>query len=139
MTTKTSEETIWHAPDDLWSLIAPLFGPEKAPGTPGRPAVPFRRIFDGIIDVLRTGCPWRAIPREQFAPKSTVWGRFKQGVEVGVFQPAWALVLNDSDLELGIDWKWQALDGVIPKAPLGARRLAHALWIGPNPVPSAAF
>src|SRR5215510_13532611 len=86
MSTKTSEETIWHAPDDLWSLIAPLFGPEKAPGTPGRPAVPFRRIFDGIIDVLRTGCQWRAIPREQFAPKSTLWGRFQPWVEAGVFQ-----------------------------------------------------
>jgi len=23
MTTETSEQTIWHVPDDLWSLIAP--------------------------------------------------------------------------------------------------------------------
>src|SRR5262249_2156931 len=27
--------------------------------------------------------------------------------------------LNYYDLELGIDWKWQALDGVMTKAPLG--------------------
>src|SRR5215813_5605356 len=131
MSTKTSEETIWHVPDDLWSLIAPLFGPEKAPGTPGRPAVPFRRIFDGIIDVLRTGCQWRAIPREQFALKSTVWGRFRPWVEAGVFQQAWALALDSYDLAVGIAWKWQALDGVITKAPLGGEAT------GPSPVDRA--
>ena len=131
MTTATSVETIWHVPDDLWSLIAPLLGPEKAPGTPGRPAVPFRRIFDGIIYVLRTGCQWRALPREQFAPKSTVWGRFQQWVEAGVFQEAWALVLTYYDCAVGIEWKWQALDGVITKAPLGGEAT------GPSPVDRA--
>jgi hypothetical protein len=49
MATETSLETLWHTPEELWSLIAPLFGPEKQLGTPGRPAVPFRRIFDGIL------------------------------------------------------------------------------------------
>ncbi len=131
MATETSLETIWHTPEELWSLIAPLLGPEKQPGTPGRPAVPFRRIFDGLIYVLRTGCQWSAIPREEYAPKSTVWGRFKQWVEAGVFQQAWMLVLVYYDLELGIDWKWQALDGVITKAPLGGEAT------GPSPVDRA--
>ncbi len=35
MATPTSLPTLWHVPDELWSLIAPLLGPEKAPGTPG--------------------------------------------------------------------------------------------------------
>ena len=131
MATETSLETIWHTPEDLWSLIAPLLGPEKQPSTPGRPAVPFRRIFDGLIYVLRTGCQWSAIPREEYAPKSTVWGRFKQWVEAGVFEQAWMLVLVYYDLELGIDWKWQALDGVITKAPLGGEAT------GPSPVDRA--
>lgn len=131
MATETSLDTIWHTPDDLWSLIAPLLGPEKQPGTPGRPAVPFRRIFDGLIYVLRTGCQWRALPRGEYAPKSTVWGRFKQWVEAGVFEQAWSLVLEYYDLELGIDWKWQALDGVITKAPLGGEAT------GPSPVDRA--
>jgi putative transposase len=131
MATETSLETIWHMPDELWSLIAPLLGPEKAPGTPGRPAVPFRRIFDGILYVLRTGCQWRALPRAEFAPKSTVWGRFQQWVEGGVFQQAWLRVLGYYDLEVGIAWKWQALDGVITKAPLGGEAT------GPSPVDRA--
>jgi putative transposase len=131
MATETSLATIWHMPDELWSLIAPLLGPEKAPGTPGRPAVPFRRIFDGILYVLRTGCQWRAIPRAEFAPKSTVWGRFQQWAEAGVFQQAWLLVLVYYDLEVGIAWRWQALDGVITKAPLGGEAT------GPSPVDRA--
>ena len=131
MTTETPLATIWHTPEDLWSLIAPLFGPEKPPGTPGRPAVPYRRIFDGILYVLRTGCQWSALPRAEYAPKSTVWGRFKQWVEAGVFQQAWLLVLVYYDLALGIDWKWQAMDGVITKAPLGGEAT------GPSPVDRA--
>jgi putative transposase len=131
MATETSLETIWHTPEELWSLIAPLFGPEKQLGTPGRPAVPFRRIFDGILYVLRTGCQWSAIPRETYAPKSTVWGRFKQWGATGVFQQAWLLVLVYYDLQCGIDWKWQALDGVITKAPLGGEAT------GPSPVDRA--
>jgi len=131
MATEISLDTIWHTPDELWSLLAPLLGPEKQPGTPGRPAVPFRRIFDGLIYVLRTGCQWRALPRGEYAPKSTVWGRFKQGVEAGVFEQAWSLVLEYYDRERGIDWKWQALDGVITKAPLGGEAT------GPSPVDRA--
>jgi len=131
MTTKTAAPTIWHIPDDLWSLLAPLLGPEKAPGTPGRRAVAFRRIFDGIVYVLRTGCQWQALPRQEYAPGSTVHGRFRQWVKAGVFEKAWQVLLKYYDQEVGIDWKWQVLDGVITKAPLGGEAT------GPSPVDRA--
>ena len=111
--------------------MAPRRGPEKAPGTPGRPAVRFRRIFDGILYVLRPGCQWSARPRAEYAPQSTVWGRFPQWAAAGVFPQAWRLVLLDSDLAVGIEWQWQALDGVITKAPLGGEAT------GPSPVDRA--
>ncbi|MGH2360532.1 MAG: IS5 family transposase [bacterium] len=131
MAIQTPLPTLWHVPDDFWSLIAPLLGPEKALGTPGRPAVPFRRVFDGILYVLRTGCQWSALPRTEYAPKSTVWGRFPQGAAAGVFQQAWLRVRVYYDLEVGIEWKWQALDGAITKAPLGGEAT------GPSPVDRA--
>lgn len=131
MTTKTAAPTIWHIPDDLWTLITPLLGPEKAPGTPGRRAVAFRRIFDGIVYVLRTGCQWQALPRQEYAPGSTVHGRFRQWVKAGVFEKAWKVLLKYYDQEVGIDWKWQALDGAITKAPLGGEAT------GPSPVDRA--
>ena len=38
MATKTdSQPPIWHTPDALWKLIAPILGPEKPPGTVGPP------------------------------------------------------------------------------------------------------
>jgi putative transposase len=120
MSTKAALKTVWHVPDDLWSRIAPILGPEKAPGTRGRPATPFRQIFDAIIHVLRTGCQWHALPRERFkAAPTTVHGRFRQWAEAGHFETIYREVLADYDAELGIDWKWLAMDGCITKAPLG--------------------
>ena len=46
----------------------------------------------------------------------------------GVFLRAWQTGLPYYDTEVGIAWKWQALDGVIPKAPLGGEAT------GPSPV-----
>ena len=61
MSTKTTLATIWQTPDDLWKRIAPVLGPEKAPGSPGRPATSFRLLFDALVYVLRTGCQGHAI------------------------------------------------------------------------------
>src|SRR4030095_14301288 len=119
MSTPTSLPRICHTPDDLWSRLAPVFGPDKPPGTVGRPAVPARRVFDAVIYLLRTGCQWRGIPRETYTPCSTGPPRLRQWVAAGLFKQAWEVLLEHYDLELGIEWKWQALDGVITKAPLG--------------------
>ena len=129
MATKTdSPDPIWHTPDALWNLIAPILGPEKQPGTVGRPSPPHRVLFDAMIFVLRSGCPWQAIPRTAYAPGSTVHGRFRQWVQQGVFLRAWQTLLPYYDTQVGIAWKWQALDGVITKAPLGGQAT------GPSPV-----
>ena len=50
--------------DDLWEAIESL--PPKEPSKPegGRPRVPNRAALVGIVFVLRTGCPWRLLPKE---------------------------------------------------------------------------
>jgi putative transposase len=128
MSTKTSVDTIWHIPDDLWSLIAPLLGPEKQPGTRGRKPTPFRLAFDAVVYVLRTGCQWQALPRREYAPASSIHGIYRKWVKAGVFEKAWKLLLEYYDKKLGIQWKWQSLDAAITKAPLGGEDT------GPNPV-----
>jgi len=128
MAHQTPLPTIWHIDDDLWKLIAPILGPEKQAGTPGRPATPSRLVFDALIYLLRTGCQWHAIPRQEYAPGSTIHGRFRHWVKQGVFQRAWVVLLEHYDDLVGIDWKWQAMDGVITKAPLGGEET------GPSPV-----
>ena len=128
MITKTELKTIWDSPDGLWERLAPIFGPEKIPDTKGRWPTPFRIVFDGIIYVLRTGCQWQAIPREKYAPGSTVHGWFTKWVAAGLFEKAWQELLLYYDGQIGIAWKWQSLDGVITKAPLGGDAT------GPSPV-----
>ena len=61
-------------------------------------------------------------------PGSTVHGRFRQWVQQGVFLRAWQTLLHYYDTQVGIAWKWQALDGGITKAPLGGDAT------GPSPV-----
>lgn len=48
--------------------------------------------------------------------------RFQEWRKAGVFKRMWidSLLLYDKKIE--IDWKWQAMDGVITKAPLGGKR-----------------
>lgn len=56
-------------PSDLtdaeWAVLQPLLPPGRAAGQRGRPrTVPLREIVNGILYVLRTGCQWRALPKD---------------------------------------------------------------------------
>jgi putative transposase len=118
MAHKTTLETIWYIPDDLWDKIRPLLGREKQDGTVGRPAVPYRTCLDGILFVLRTGCQWKRAPSE-FGSGSTLHRRFQQWAERGSFKRVWHLLLREYDELRGIRWGWQAIDSTTTKAPLG--------------------
>jgi transposase len=48
--------TITSIPDDLWNEIKNILPDEKPENTIGRPIVPYRKVFDGIIYIIRTGC-----------------------------------------------------------------------------------
>ena len=121
MATKPTLQTIWHIPDPLWKKIQPLLGKEKPPGTPGRPVVPYRTVFDGILYLLRTGAQWKHAPTE-FGSGSTLHRRFQQWRTRGVFKRLCRLLLREYDDKLGILWVWQALDSASTKAPLGGEK-----------------
>lgn len=48
--------------DQEWALLAPLIPVAKARGRPRVRGL--RLIVNGLFYVLRTGCPWRYLPRE---------------------------------------------------------------------------
>ena len=75
--------------------------------------------MSAIFYVLRTGCQWNALPRS--LTSSTVHDRFQEWRFAGVFKRMWIDGLSVYDKKTGIDWKWQAMDGVITKAPLGGK------------------
>ena len=56
--------TIWEIPDDLWEQVHPVILQMDPPKLTGRKRVHPRRILDGIIFRMRTGCHWDRLARE---------------------------------------------------------------------------
>jgi transposase len=76
--------------DAEFALIAPLL---PAPKRGGRArTTSLREVLNAILYLLRSGCPWRMLPKD-FPPKSTVYGYFRRFGQEGVWQQIW-LVLS---------------------------------------------
>ncbi|HET7644585.1 MAG TPA: transposase [Nitrososphaeraceae archaeon] len=56
---KKNLRTITNIPNDLWNEIKNILPAEKLENTTGRPIVPYTKVLDGIVYVLRTGCQWK--------------------------------------------------------------------------------
>src|SRR5216117_3507987 len=95
--------TIWRIPDDLWLIVQHVLPREELQRSRGRPWIVPRRILDGVLYVLRTGCQWKAVPRE-FGSGSTVHRRFQSWVKRGVFRKLWKAGLLEYDQLKGIQW-----------------------------------
>ena len=120
--------TITKISDELWNMICNLLPEEKRNNTIGRPAVPFRKIMNGILYILRTGCQWKMLPKE-FGSGSTCHRRFQQWVQLGIFKKIWVRLLKEYDSKKGIKLTWQSLDSISIKSPLGGQRLETIPWI----------
>ena len=83
-----------------------MLPPEKSNKTIGRPVVPFRRVLDGILYVLRTGCQWKMLPKE-YDSGSTSHRRFQRWILSKVFHKLWVRLLEIYDDIKGIKWTWQ--------------------------------
>ena len=69
--------------DEEWAILAPLLVPARQAGHP-RIFEP-RRIADAVFYLLRTGCQWRALPRE-FPPWPTVHYRYGRWRRSGTWE-----------------------------------------------------
>ena len=117
---KNGNCTILKIPDELWDEIKTILPMEKPPKTIGRPIVPFRKVLDGVLYILRTGCQWKLLPRE-YGSGSTCHRRFQEWVQLDVFRKTWIRLLKIYDNLIGIKWTWQSLDSISIKSPLGGR------------------
>ena len=74
--------------DGEWERLQPLI-PDATPG--GRPRkTDMRAAMNAIFYLLRTGCPWRYLPRDGFPPRSTVYNIFRKFQRDGVWEAIWA-------------------------------------------------
>jgi putative transposase len=129
----------WQLSDSYWARIKPLLPKEQSRyrgrgrarrHIGGRPAADRRQVIAGILYVLRTGCQWNAAPTEYGSGK-TLHRYFQRWQRAGVFKRMWLAGLTEYDELQGLEWKWQAVDGAMTKAPLGGGAT------GPNPTDRA--
>lgn len=117
----------WEVSDVLWARVEPLIPPRRTratdrqyarkPGAGRKPMDP-RVVFEAIIYVLRTGCQWKALPKERFGSASSVHRYFRTWLKQGFFLALWQAGLAEYDEMEGIAWRWQSMDGTLLKAPL---------------------
>lgn len=102
----------WEVTNEFWALVEPLIpvmardkakSYQRKPGA-GRPAKPPRLVFEAIMYVLRTGCQWKALPKERFGSASAVHQKFVQWSKAGLFQEIWRKGLAETT-------PWKALLG----------------------------
>ena len=113
----------WRIPEDLWGRIESLLPPRKPhPLGCHNPRVDDRKAMDAIFFVLRTGCQWNALNATGICSSSSAHRRFQEWTAAGVFEQLWKLGLEEYDVLKGIQWRWQSMDGVMTKSPLGGEK-----------------
>lgn len=85
--------------DEEWEVIAGLLPAER--GRKSRPAHDNRRYLNGMLHVLRVGCPWRDM-HERYGLWNSVYVRFRRWAEQGVWDAILATLV-----EMGLTDDWQ--------------------------------
>lgn len=118
---KRRNRCAWRLPDKMWQRMRSLLPRYQKSPKGGRPRADLRNIANGIFYVLRTGCQWKAVPRE-YGSGSTVHRYFQEWTAAGVFRKLWKASLLEYDELKGIQWNWQSVDGAMTKSPLGGEK-----------------
>ena len=129
--------TIWEVPDDLWQRIEPVILELDPPNPKGRKRVDQRKMLEGVIFRMRSGCQWNRIPRE-LEDDSTIHRTFQRWVELGVLERIWAVLIGECEELGGVDWEWQSADCAMRKARLGGIQPAATPRTGANQAASGA-
>jgi len=83
--------------DEKWAIIAPLL--ERRSKDPrGRPPKDKRLIFNAILWILKTGAPWRDLPKE-YGPWQTAYKRFAMWAKLAIWDDILKELSKDADPE----------------------------------------
>jgi putative transposase len=77
------QPTIWEISDEVWPMIQAILDAHYPAKPKGHRRVDLRRVLNGIIFRLRTGCQWNQLP-QQFGDDSTVHRHFQHWCQRGL-------------------------------------------------------
>ena len=83
--------------DEEWNRIAPLL-PPKNTGKQGRPRKDTRTILNGMVQLARSGAPWRDLP-ERYGSWQTVYSRFRKWIDDGILDNIFRTLSLETELE----------------------------------------
>lgn len=99
--------------DAEWKIIEPFLPSER--GRKSRPSQDNRLFLNGMLHVLRVGCPWRDM-HERYGKWNSVYVRFRRWAEQGVWD-----ALLETLVELGLTDDWQhMIDSTIVRGHVSA-------------------
>ena len=112
-------ENLWEISNCVWEKIEPVLLAADPPKATGRKRVDQRRLLNGIVFKLRSGCQWNRLPKE-LGDDSTIHRTYQRWVRLGVFARVWAMLEEERE-ELGGVLK-NGADMTAPTAGLGTER-----------------
>lgn len=104
-----SKRQLWEVPDHLWKRMIPILDGKDPRKPRGRPRTDQRRIVDGIIFKIRTGCQWNLIPKV-YGSDTTIYRSLKRWSRLGIWQELWNVLAEDSPELTRVDWKSQIVE-----------------------------
>ena len=84
--------------DEQWQVIEPLLPKAKFGGRPR--TTDLRRVVNGIMYLVRTGCSWRMLPRD-FPPWPTVHDYYRRFRREGIWEKVHSRLREQVRVEAG--------------------------------------
>ena len=107
-------------PDALWNLIEPLLPIASSKPLGGRPRLADRACLAGVIFVLRSGIPWRMLPKALGCGSGmTCWRRLRDWQQDGIWDLIHFALLDYLSRDGQIDWSRAVIDSCSVRAVFG--------------------
>ena len=105
--------------DEQWKVVEAILpkDPVRDDGR-GRPWSDRRKVFNGVLWILRTGAPWQDLP-PRYGPYQTAHRRFQNWVRSGVFEKILLALAQHLRAAGGLDLKECFVDGTFVPAKKG--------------------